>query len=169
MELIYYVPEGRTLDEDILFKAQQSECSQVVIGKSDLIDLYLQDPSEPQIVYIPETNTVFLEKETFPLGEEIELYYLNEWLIYEKMEDLRIELHLVDMDDPKNIQIVEEYPLEKEGDIRFVVRFTPKTFGEYYIKLYDSNGFLYNKSLIVYKETVVENKDTEIEAPRFEV
>lgn len=166
MEKIYYVPEGSVIDDDILFKAQESQCSQVIVGKSDLIDLYLQDPVMPQVVYIPEINNVFLEKETFPLGEEIELYYLNEWLLYERMSDVRLELHLVDMDDPKKVEMVEEYSLEKEGDVRFVVRFTPKTFGEYQLKLYDSNGFLYSKSLIIYKDIKV---DETIEGPRFEV
>lgn len=171
MERIYYVPEGLSIDEDILFKAKESNCSQVVIGKSDLVNQYIQDESLSQIVFIPEDNTLYLQQETFEQGEEVEVYYLNEWLIYEPMSDLRLELHLVDMEDPKIVTLVEEHALEKEGDIRFTCRFIPKTFGEYILKLYDSQGFLYSRSMIVYKkiekETVLES--VESDGPRFEI
>lgn len=163
MYKIYYLPEGTVLDETEMAIASDNSCSQIVIGKSDIIKGLVTDFSKKEVISIPQYNELRLNNYSFKEKEEVTFTYINEWTKIEPIETISFIVYMVDFYNPKKLIKIEEYEFDYDGEFKFTKTFSIDNFGEYVIHLIVDGNLIGETDFIVYKS------EDEEDGPRFEL
>lgn len=166
MYKLYYLPEGKDIDDIIMSRAAEHKCSQIIVGRSDIITRFITDYDTEQVIHIPEVHQLFLNGETFKVGQEIEAIYVNEWKMVEPFDTVKFVLRKVDMDKPKETVVIKEMTPEYDNEFRYTQRFSIDEYGEYKLEcIIDEDELISRVDLIVYGSEEAEQD----EGPRFTI
>lgn len=138
--------------------AKDNGCIQIIHGRSEIINDYIDKQDDVIVVKIPQIRQLITEKNVFPLGDEIEFYYIDEWVKHDKYIYIDADILYIDMDDPNKINKIEEIRMSYDGEYCFNGKFVPEVYGEYIISIYASKDDN-KKKKIVSKEIIVYKKE----------
>jgi hypothetical protein len=151
-----YVPKNEN-PIDYLDQAASEKCLQIIHGESEIINNLVKDKDSPAVVYIPKIRTLLIENPSYQYGEEVKFIFTDEWVREEGYSLASAEIMHVDIEDPSQVDLIEELKMSFDGDFSFYHKFTPKDYGEYIIQIYAEyeDGKRFKKmsnSFIVYKD-----------------
>lgn len=149
-----YIPEDCELDDGVEF-AINNKISQIIHGKSDIINDIVQDFNVKQVINIPEKKEILNKFLVFAEKENFNILFLDEFSIDRPYESLVGEFYLIDesLGEKKYMSSVK---LEKINNVLFSLPFSLDKYGEYYLEILvndnDTKRVVFRDTVIIYKE-----------------
>jgi len=150
-----YVPEEEDIDE-FYEKAYDLGINQIIHGRSDIIDDYIDDYTRSCVVQIPEFRGLNMPIKNFKEGTEISIHFIDEWLNQNSYMEVNCIIYKVDIEKPWEKYIYTSFAMKYDFKYSFFEYVTIDEYGEYIIEIVakynDHEEILCKEELVIYKE-----------------